>query len=220
MRSAWKWWERGRVDGDEAALVLEGEPGAAEAGVDRAGRLQLAVAVGGQELVLAERVGEPLHFLKDEPAVVHASGGEEVDHGRLGAPAVDLGLERPLGLDGVADVGGHHRVDVGGEDGEGGKRPEGRDEDEAALAAAAAGAAGAGPAGSGPHPNPSPRGGGARRKAMGADHIGTGNLLNPSPRGGGARRSPPGSALLLLPSPAGRGAGGEGTAGEAQNSSR
>ena len=121
----------GRVDGDEAALVLEGEPGLPETGVDRAGRLQLAVAVGGQELVLPERVGELLHFLQDEPAVVHAPGGEEVEHGRLGAPAVDLGLERALGVDGVADVGGHHPVDVGGEDGEGGEGPEGRDENEA-----------------------------------------------------------------------------------------
>ena len=115
----------------------------AEPRVDVPGRLQLAVSMGGQELVLAEGVGEPLLLLEDQPPVVHPSGGEEVEHGRLGAPAVELRLERALGLDGVAHVGRHYAVDVGGEHGEGGERPQGRDEDEAALAAAGAAVGGA-----------------------------------------------------------------------------
>ena len=124
----------GRVDGHQTVLVLDGEPGLAETGVDGPVRQQLAVAPLRQLLAVLQRVGEPLLLLQDQPAVIHASRGEQVDHGRLGAPALELRLERPLRLDGVAHAGRRHPVDVGGEHGQARQRPQGRHQDEAAVA--------------------------------------------------------------------------------------
>ena len=64
-------------------------------------------------------------------AVVHAPGGEQIDQRRLGAAPGELRLERLAGFEGVAEIGGHDAVDVGGEHGEGGERPQGREQDEA-----------------------------------------------------------------------------------------
>ena len=69
-------------------LVLQGEPRAAEAGVDLARHPQARRRRGPAALVIREAVGESLLLFQDQSAVAHASGREQVDEGGLGAAAV------------------------------------------------------------------------------------------------------------------------------------
>ena len=123
------------VDGDETALVLNGEAQAVGGGVGRAGEEELAIAFDAEEGTLGESAGEALLFLQDQGAVVHAVGGEQVEEGVLEAAAGEVALEGLLGEGGALDFGGGHRIDVGGEDDQRGEHPQGGHEDEAGLRA-------------------------------------------------------------------------------------
>ena len=118
----------GRVDRYEAEFVLQGEGDLAKALVRLAAEAQDAVP----GVVQGRGAGaDALLGFQDEAAAVHAVGCEQVEQRRLGAAAVEFGLQHALGAGGVVDVGARDAVDVGGDHGECDQRPERGREDEA-----------------------------------------------------------------------------------------
>ena len=122
------------VHGDQAAFVLQREAPAVGGGVGFAGEQDLAVAFDIQQLALDQGVREALGLFQHQGVVVHARRGEQVKEGVLQAAAIQAALQRFLGEGGALDFGGGHRVDVGGEDDQGGEHPQRRDQHEALLA--------------------------------------------------------------------------------------
>ena len=122
------------VHGDQAAFVLQREAPAVGGGVGFAGEPDLAVAFDAQQLAFDQGVREALRLFQHQGAVVHARRGEQVKEGVLQAATLQAALQRFLGEGGALDLGGGHRVDVGGEDDQRGEHPQRGDQHETLLA--------------------------------------------------------------------------------------
>ena len=58
--------------------------------------------------------------------MIHAPGGEQIDHGGFGAATIEVRLQPVHGHEGAFDVGRHHPVDVGGQQRQPREHPQGR----------------------------------------------------------------------------------------------